>query len=235
MTLRMIPPTVSAPSTPPVFTGGGRHWTRQDTVRAVVAGVALVGSGAAAAHGLSPFERLVYDAVYAVPSAIYPVVWPVMQIGSLGGGLALAAAMGVGTRRWSVGAFGLAAVGSSWVVAKAIKALVKRGRPTEFELVTAFDRGAPDGGLGFVSGHTTVAFALYAMAVPHLSRRYRVPALVLASLVGLSRIYVGAHLPLDVVGGAALGTLTGEAFRWTETRWRSGRLPGVSAEDPVPT
>jgi membrane-associated phospholipid phosphatase len=32
-------------------------------------------------------------------------------------------------------------------------------------------------------------------------------ALSLASLVGLSRIYVGAHLPLDVAGGAALGLL----------------------------
>ncbi len=235
MSLRTFPPAASAPSTPPVFTGGGRHWTRQDTVRAVVAGVALVGSGTAAAHGLSPFERQVYDAVYAVPSALYPVVWPVMQIGSLGGGLALAAVMGVGTRRWSVGAFGLAAVGGSWAVAKAIKALVARGRPTEFELVTALDRGAPDGGLGFVSGHTTVAFALYAMVVPHLAPRYRLTALALASLVGLSRIYVGAHLPLDVVGGAALGTLTGEAFRWAETRWRTGRVPGVVAEDVVPS
>jgi undecaprenyl-diphosphatase len=32
---------------------------------------------------------------------------------------------------------------------------------------------------------------------------------VLASLTGLSRIYYGAHLPLDVVGGAGLGIACG--------------------------
>jgi undecaprenyl-diphosphatase len=36
---------------------------------------------------------------------------------------------------------------------------------------------------------------------------------VLAATVGAARVYVGAHLPLDVVGGAALGLVVDGALR----------------------
>jgi undecaprenyl-diphosphatase len=60
-------------------------------------------------------------------------------------------------------------------------------------------------GLGFVSGHTAVATALAAIAWPYLGRRWRAVVVIAAVLVALARVYVGAHLPLDVLGGAALG------------------------------
>jgi undecaprenyl-diphosphatase len=50
-----------------------------------------------------------------------------------------------------------------------------------------------------------VAIALGAAAFPRLGKVGRAGTLSAASLVGLTRIYVGAHLPLDVAGGAALG------------------------------
>ncbi|MGB5534243.1 MAG: phosphatase PAP2 family protein, partial [Acidimicrobiia bacterium] len=37
-------------------------------------------------------------------------------------------------------------------------------------------------------------------------------------IVGVTRIYAGAHLPLDVVGGAALGLLVGEATNSIRSR-----------------
>jgi hypothetical protein len=61
----------------------------------------------------------------------------------------------------------------------------------------------PDRGLGYVSGHSAVAFALATVASPFLGRRARRVAWTLAGLVCVARIYVGSHLPLDVVGGAA--------------------------------
>lgn len=62
---------------------------------------------------------------------------------------------------------------------------------------------------GFVSGHSAVAAALATAAAPYLSRRLRRVAWALALTVGLARVYVGAHLPLDVVGGLLVGWVTG--------------------------
>ncbi len=66
-------------------------------------------------------------------------------------------------------------------------------------------RGTAALGRGFVSGHAAVVTALVVVAWPWLNRPGRVACAVLAAAVCLSRVYVGAHLPLDVVGGAALG------------------------------
>ena len=84
-----------------------------------------------------------------------------------------------------------------------IKDQVGRGRPVDL-LDNVHLRGHHDSGLGFVSGHAAVAVAIATLIVPYLPRRVRWVALVVAALVCVSRLYVGAHLPLDVVGGAAL-------------------------------
>ena len=60
-----------------------------------------------------------------------------------------------------------------------------------------------------MSGHSAVAVALATVASPFLGRRARRVAWTLAGLVCVARIYVGSHLPLDVVGGAALGWAAG--------------------------
>jgi len=64
---------------------------------------------------------------------------------------------------------------------------------------------APDDGLGYLSGHATMAFTLAAVLSPYLTRRWRVVAYGLAGAVALARVHLGAHFPLDVVAGAALG------------------------------
>ena len=68
-------------------------------------------------------------------------------------------------------------------------------------------RGPAQGGLGYPSGHAAVSVALGILATS--STRARAIALSAAALTGLSRIYVGAHMPLDVLGGFAAGWLAG--------------------------
>jgi undecaprenyl-diphosphatase len=63
----------------------------------------------------------------------------------------------------------------------------------------------------FPSGHAASAFAA-ATVIAWAYRPLAVPAYVLAALVAWSRVYVGVHWPLDVVGGAALGTLVAIAL-----------------------
>ena len=58
----------------------------------------------------------------------------------------------------------------------------------------------------FPSGHASSAFAC-AVVLAWASPRLRVPAFVLAAAIAWSRVYVGVHWPLDVLGGAILGVL----------------------------
>lgn len=58
----------------------------------------------------------------------------------------------------------------------------------------------------FPSGHATFAFGV-AVSVLLEDRRFGLPLLVAAALVGFGRIFVGVHYPSDVLAGAMLGTL----------------------------
>jgi undecaprenyl-diphosphatase len=59
----------------------------------------------------------------------------------------------------------------------------------------------------FPSGHTAVAFAA-AVVLSWLVPRAAPAFFVLALAIGYSRIYIGVHWPLDVVGGAVIGVVT---------------------------
>ena len=64
-------------------------------------------------------------------------------------------------------------------------------------------RGVTASGLGFPSGHAAVAAALAAGL--YLSRPARRLTWAGVALMSVTRLHVGTHLPLDVVGGAAVG------------------------------
>jgi undecaprenyl-diphosphatase len=193
------------------------RWTRGDTGRAVVAGLTVVIGGIAASRGVPEWERATFLKLNGLPDALYPLLWAPMQLGNVWVGTAAAAAGGLLVRRWRAGAVLLATPVSAWMAAKAVKAVVDRGRPAAVGLAV-HQRGEIETGLGYLSGHATVAFALAGALAAHLRRPWREAVLVLAAVVGAARVYVGVHLPLDVVGGAACGLLIGEAARVLELR-----------------
>ncbi len=153
----------------------------------------------------------------------FPVVWVPMQLGNL---LVVPAAVlaALAFRRWRLAA-GLALAGAGvYVLAKVVKRFVERGRPSDV-LDDVVVRGAAPHGLGFVSGHIAVVTALALVAWPWLPRWGRWAAGAAVAAVFLTRMYVGAHLPLDMVGGAALGVAVGALVRL---------LLGVPARAPDP-
>jgi membrane-associated phospholipid phosphatase len=161
-------------------------------------------------HRVGRREQRTFRAVNALPDRLYRPAWPVMQLGALAAAPATAmVAAAAGNRPLAVR---LCSVGTgAWALAKVVKRVVRRGRPMSL-LTGVRTRGREASGLGYLSGHAAVATALTAAAYPHLGTRGRRVTLGLAAVVGLSRIYVGAHLPLDVLGGAALGLLVDGAW-----------------------
>ncbi|HVL06560.1 MAG TPA: phosphatase PAP2 family protein [Acidimicrobiales bacterium] len=154
-------------------------------------------------------EQKAFRMVNNLPDRLYVPTWPVMQLGALGAAPATAAVALAAGNRQLAGRL-LAGGTAAWLLAKVVKRLVRRGRPVAL-LAAVRTRGHEATGLGYLSGHAAVSVALATAAWPHLGARGRRAALALVSVVGLSRIYVGAHLPLDVAGGAALGLLVDAA------------------------
>ena len=154
---------------------------------------------------VGPAEAAAFRAVNELPGWLYPPAWAVMQLGALG---AAPAAAGVAWRAGDRELAGrlLAGGTSAWALSKVVKRLVGRPRPASLLPGTRL-RGREATGLGYLSGHAAVAVALGAAAFPRLGPGGRAATLGAVPAVGLTRIYVGAHLPLDVVGGAALGLM----------------------------
>lgn len=163
-------------------------------------------------RGVTAIERKLFYAVNDLTDAVEWPLWVVMQLGAAASvpGLALLALLG--WRRLRPALDLLLAGMVAWLLAKVMKRLLERGRPASFfEDVNLRGSLGVDNkdGLGFPSGHAAVAFALAVVVYPYLSVRWRVVTVVLAAVVAFSRIYFGAHFPLDVLGGAAVGIAIG--------------------------
>lgn len=98
----------------------------------------------------------------------------------------------------------LALLGSLIINNLILKNLIARIRPYEIinGLVPLIEKPTD---YSFPSGHTGSSFAAACILYRKLPKRFGIPALILAILIGFSRLYLGVHYPSDVLCGIISG------------------------------
>ena len=179
-----------------------------DAVRLVLALVALLLT-TFLAHQAEPgiVEVNLFRLINELPGAFGPPLLGAMQLGALAAvpAVALVALLG---RRPRLAPLLLLGGGAAWTVAKALQLIVDQ-EPPEVVLrqVTLHSAVAP--GLAFPATHVAVVAALATVAGPYVARPSRRLGWAAVAVVAVARVYVGAHFPVDVLGGAAVGWAVG--------------------------
>jgi uncharacterized membrane protein YbhN (UPF0104 family)/membrane-associated phospholipid phosphatase len=192
----------------------------------VLAGSLIAAAGALAAHRghVFAFDANLFRLVNQLPDALGRPLLVVMQLGVVAA-IPVMVALALAARRPRLARDLALAGGLAWVLARVVKGVVGEARPVA--LLDGVVVRAVDTGLGYPSGHVAVAAAMATAAGPWLPRPARRAAWWLVWLAALGRMYAGAHLPLDVVGGAALGWAVAAATHLAVGA--PGGLPKISA------
>lgn len=182
-----------------------------DAVGVVAGLIVFAASALVASRGIAPGEEAAFRAINGLPDFLYVAVWPFMQFGVFVTIPILIIVALIMRRARLAAALAIGGIGV-YLLAKVAKGWVDRGRPGALLAnVTEGRETFAVGSLGYPSGHAAVAGAVAAILTPHLPARWRWLPLVLTAAVLVGRMYVGAHLPLDLIGGAALGIAAGSA------------------------
>jgi undecaprenyl-diphosphatase len=182
----------------------------RDAVTAVVGFVVLLVGMVVIRNGtVSGFEEAVFRAINDLPQAFYYPLWPFQQAGNLVVGPVFALCA-FALRRYRLGWAALAATFLKLVSERVVKEIVTRQRPgTSIGLDIHLRGDVHASGPSFVSGHAVLIAALATLVSPYLSGRWKIVPWAAVGLVLLTRTYVGAHNPLDVICGAGLGLAIG--------------------------
>jgi undecaprenyl-diphosphatase len=182
---------------------------RHPWVVAVVAFIALAASWLVAAQDALPqWEKSITRWSNDAPDWVAHTMWPVMQAGTLVAPFLVAVVIGVVRRDWFVAAVVVVVGVVTWFGAQGVKRIVERARPVGFLLDIQVREGTGSG-LGYISGHSAMAAAIAVVALTVVPRRWWPLLFVLVAAVGIARLVYGVHLPADLVGGWAFGTLLG--------------------------
>ena len=178
----------------------------------IILGLALLvwASLAATSVETSTIEINLFRLINQLPGAAGAPLIGIMQFGALPAVPVIALVCFLGRRRRLAR---LLAIGgtTAWIAAQVLAQIVAQ-RPLDERVSGAVLHGAVTPGLGFPSTHVAVAAAMATVASPYLNRSARRSAWLVVLAVAVARVYVGAHLPVDVIGGFAIGWIVGSAL-----------------------
>lgn len=189
------------------------HGVRRRPLDVVLMGTGvatLITSAVLARSGTYQLEIVVFSAVNSLPGDFRRFLWVLNQYGTAVT-IPVATAVALLFRRWMLAAsLAISGVGV-YLLAKVIKEYVGRGRPGALVEGVVARESFAQGSLGYPSGHAAVAWAITLILLPRVRRPWQIAAIAMAIVVPFVRMYVAAHLPLDLIGGAALGATVASA------------------------
>jgi membrane-associated phospholipid phosphatase len=176
-------------------------------------GAVLFGAAAVMlAAGATGWDKRLFRALNDVPPSVAAVLTPLSQLfrpAGIAAVVVLAIIYAVARNRSVLPvAAGALAAGLGWALAHVAKAVASRARPYD-TVAGAVLRQQPAHGTSFPSSHTAITLAVVIALVPFLARPLAAVGIAYAIGIGWSRIYLGVHYPLDVLGGAGLGLVAG--------------------------
>jgi len=183
---------------------------RLDVVLTVASMAVLVASTVLARRGVYRWEVVIFQAFNGLPGSFRSLLWVVNQYGTAIT-IPVASVIAVAFRKWILALSLLISGAAVYVLAKVIKEYVARGRPAAVMEEVIEREGFSPNSLGFPSGHAAVAWAITIILLAYVGRPWQIAAIIVAILVPMVRMYVAAHLPLDLIGGAALGVAVASA------------------------
>lgn len=153
-------------------------------------------------------EAALFTFINGWPNVLYAPMTLFQYSGVLAAPAIVAAGAVYAKKYWL--ALGLVLIMPAKLIAEdVIKANFQRERPKVY-IPSAILRGdVQSSGLSFVSGHALIITAIATVLTPFLPKQLRYVVWAVAGLCMVARVYLGAHLPRDVVGGALTGIAIG--------------------------
>ncbi len=160
-------------------------------------------AAAIASGGAGPVETALFTAVNSLNDNFYTIFGIIDLFGAIGM-VVIVAIIVAFTKRYTAAIKILIAGFSAYFAAYQLKLLDIRARPGAL-IETANVRELSAESLGFPSGHAAVATVLAFTAYQYLPKKWHKPITIFAILVGVSRLYMGVHFPMDLLGGFLVG------------------------------